>query len=74
MKENSNDCYFEAGSLTKALKLQDALAAAAIPSKLVKTDSSSRRGCGYSLRFSCAQENNVRAVLYGDRDVTRRKR
>jgi len=74
MKENSGECYFEAGSLTKAIKLQNALAAAAIPSKLVKTGSSSRRGCSYSLSFSCAQENNVRTVIKSALDSTRGKR
>lgn len=74
MKENNRECFTEIGSLTEAMKMQDALAAAAIPSKLVKTDSSLRRGCVYSLSYSCAQENNVRTVLGGIKRGRRQQR
>ena len=64
MKENSRNCYAELGSVTYAMKAQQALSAAAIPSTVVKSESSSsRRGCAYGLRFSCLQEGNVRRVL-----------
>ena len=64
MKENSRDCFAELGSVTYAMKAQRALAEAAIPSTVVKAESSSsRRGCVYGIRFSCLQENNVRTVL-----------
>lgn len=64
MKENSRNCYAELGSVTYAMKAQKALSAAAIPSTVVKSESSSsRRGCTYGIRFSCLQENNVRMVL-----------
>ena len=68
MKEAQRDCSAELGSLTYAMKAQKALAAAAIPSTVVKSESSSsRRGCTYGIRFSCQQEQNVRTVLGGAR-------
>ena len=64
MKENFRDCFAELGSVTYAMKAQKALAVAAIPSTVVKSESSSsRRGCVYGIRFSCLQESNVRTVL-----------
>lgn len=63
MKSYDRDCSAELGSVTNAMKAQKALAAAAIPSAVVKTESSSRRGCAYGIRFSCNQFNNVRTVL-----------
>jgi len=64
VKEQSRNCYAELGSVTYAMKAQAALGAAAIPSTVVKSESSSsRRGCVYGIRFSCQQENNVRMVL-----------
>ena len=64
MKDTSRSCYAEIGSVTYAMKAQAALGAAAIPSTVVKSESSSsRRGCVYGIRFSCQQENNVRTVL-----------
>ncbi len=64
MKENNRDCTAELGSVTYAMKAQQALAAAAIPSTVMKFESSSRhRGCTYGIRFSCLQNNNVRMVL-----------
>lgn len=65
--ERSRACFVEFGSLTLAMKAQEVLAAAAIPVSVEKTEktesASSGRGCAYGIRFSCQQENNVRAVL-----------
>ena len=64
MGKQGGDGFCELGSLTAALRAQEALAAAAIPSTVEKTESpSSRRGCTYGIRFFRQQENNVRAVL-----------
>lgn len=64
MKIPDRDCYAELGSMTYAMKAQKALAAAAIPATIIKSESSSsRHGCTYGIRFSCQQENNVRTVL-----------
>ncbi len=58
------ECSAEIGSVTEAMKAQKVLAAAAIPSEIIKKEGSSRRrGCVFGIGFSCAQKNNVRAVL-----------
>ena len=73
MKEASRSCYAEIGSVTYAMKAQAALGAAAIPSTVVKSESSSsRRGCVYGIRFSCLQESNVRTVLAAARIPVRK--
>ena len=64
MKENGGGCRAEIGSVTQAMQAQKVLASAAIPSTVIKLETSSlRRGCVYGLRFSCLQEKNVRHVL-----------
>ncbi len=65
MKDNYNECSIEAGSVTQAMKIQELLSAAAIPSKVIKSQTSSRRGCIYGVSYSCIQESNVRTVLSG---------
>ncbi len=63
MEKRYNNCSAEIGSVTQAMKAQNALASAAIPSNVIKTQSSSHRGCVYGISFPCAHENNVRTVL-----------
>ena len=63
MKDTSGTCTLEVGSVTQAMKAQELLSRYAIPSKITKTDSSSRRGCVYALSFSCSQQNNVNMAL-----------
>lgn len=61
---NSGTCRATLSSMTQALKAQKALATAAIPVNIVKTDSaSSLRGCTYGIEYSCNQSNNVSRVL-----------
>ena len=72
MKEYDGRCILEMGTQTNAQKAQSALSAAAIPSTVVKTESSSRRGCVYGIRFSCSQAANVRTVLSAARITVRR--
>ncbi len=67
MKQPTGNCQIELGSMTVAMKAQTVLSHAAIPSTVIKLESSSRRGCSYGLSFSCLQENNVRAVLSTNR-------
>ena len=63
-QEYTGECSAAIGSVTQAMKAQKTLAAAAIPSTVVKWESSSRlRGCVYGVRFSCLQERNVKTVL-----------
>ena len=63
MRMTANDCWAAIGSMTQAMKAQKTLANAAIPSTIIKSDSSLRRGCIYGLSFSCEQEKNVEVVL-----------
>lgn len=74
--ERGGNCFAELGSLTLAMKAQEALAAAAIPASVEKKEkteaAASGRGCSYGIRFSCLQENNVRAVLSAARISVKR--
>ena len=63
MKRDSYECSAELGSVTEAMKAQRVLAAAAIPSEIIKNEGGRRRGCVFGIGFSCAQANNVRTVL-----------
>lgn len=64
MNAYSGKCTATLTSLTQAQKAQKALALAAIPSNIVKTEpASSLRGCAYGLEFSCNQRNNIARVL-----------
>ena len=63
--DNTEGCSAVIGSVTQAMSAQRALADAAIPTTVIKFESSGRgsRGCVYALSFSCSQGNNVRTVL-----------
>ena len=63
MKTPSGTCTLEVGSVTQAMKLGDLLSKHAIPNKIIKTDSSARRGCVYALSYPCSQTNNVNTIL-----------
>ena len=63
MKRDGYECSAELGSVTEAMKAQRVLAAAAIPTEVIKVEGARRRGCVFGIGFSCAQSNNVRAVL-----------
>ena len=57
-------CFSVLGSMTQALRAQKLLAAAAIPTDVVKADTESTgRGCAYALSYACAQQDNVRRLL-----------
>ena len=57
-------CILAIGSETHAMKAQAALAASAIPARIVKIDASAAtRGCMWGLSVSAAQKNNVKLVL-----------
>ena len=63
-KYQYKDCSAVVGTLTSAQKAQRALSAAAIPTSISKSESSSlHRGCVWSVNFSCNQQENVRSVL-----------
>ena len=64
MNPYKGGCSAELQSMTAAQRAQKVLAAAAIPVNIIKTEvSPARRGCSYSIEFSCGQKNNVAAVL-----------
>lgn len=64
IRENSGRCIAGIGSVTQAMKAQKILDGAAIPTTVVKQETTSRRlGCIHGVQFSCAQESNVRHVL-----------
>ena len=63
MKNPSGTCTLEVGSVTQAIKLGERLSKHAIPNKIIKTDSSARRGCVYALSYPCSQTNNVNTIL-----------
>ena len=69
MKSNSRGCSAAIGSLTQAMKAQKALGEAAIPTTVIKYDSSraGSKGCIYGIDFSCAQTKNVQTVLSRER-------
>ena len=69
--QNKNDsrykytsCTAVVGSMTWAMRAQDALAGNAIPSTVVKTEERRGvRGCVYGVAYACAYDANVRAIL-----------
>ena len=63
MKDTSGMCTLEVGTVTQAMNIQELLSRYAIPSKIIKTDSSSRRGCIYAISYACLQSNNVSTIL-----------
>ena len=71
MKRDSYECSAELGSVTEAMKAERVLAAAAIPSEIIKIEGGRRRGCIFGIGFSCVQANNVRAVLSSSRIIPR---
>lgn len=65
MKYEHYPCHVAIGSVTEAMKAQRILSGVAIPSEVTKIDKARRRGgCIYGVSFICAQEKNVRSILY----------
>lgn len=59
-----SSCIAEIGSMTQAMRAQSVLAQAAIPTTVVKSNSSKNsRGCTYGVSLSCAQGENARQAL-----------
>ncbi len=57
-------CCALTGTLTQAQRAQKVLANAAIPTTVSKAlPNESRRGCAWSVGFSCNQAQNVRNIL-----------
>ena len=62
MKGKTNECLAEIGTVTQAMKAQNALTVSAIPSKVIKSRSS-RHGCIYAVSYPCGIESDVRDIL-----------
>ncbi|MFA6948421.1 MAG: putative Se/S carrier-like protein [Eubacteriales bacterium] len=57
-------CTISQSSITYAVKARDALADAALPSRIVKLDPSrTRRGCAYGLEIDCRMVNSAVGIL-----------
>lgn len=70
---NYEECVAEIGSMTQALKAQKALTEQAIPSTVVKTNSSKGGGgCAYGLSLNCAQRENAQNIFERSRVKVRR--
>ncbi len=69
MNNYSGGCSAAIGSITQAMKAQKLLAAAAIPTTVIKNEDkgSNGKGCVYGLGFSCLQYKNVQTVLAQER-------
>ena len=60
----TGECIAVIGSMTRAMRAQSVLAAAAIRVQIVKADSlQGKNGCAYALSYPCAQTENVKRIL-----------
>lgn len=60
----ANECIAVIGSMTRALRAQNVLAAAAIRTEVIKPDSlPDAKGCVYALSYPCRMDGNVKRVL-----------
>ena len=68
IRKEAGGCVAVIGSMSQAMRAQSVLGNAAIPSDVTKLEASARsRGCVFGVRYSCAQENNVRTILAASR-------
>ena len=59
-----SECIAEIGSMTYAMKAQRVLSEVAIPTTVIKSNSSKNsKGCAYGISFACAQRENIENVL-----------
>lgn len=58
-------CRGELRSITLAQKAQKLLSSSAIPSEIIKLDSSQGHGCSFGIEISCSQKNNADRILSG---------
>ena len=60
MIHRHGECIAEIGSMTQVMRAQNALSEMAIPSTIVKTNSSkTNKGCAYGLSVDCKQRENA---------------
>ncbi len=65
MTELSKSCTLYIGSVTQAMRAQEALRRAAIPTYVIKGErgEGGTRGCIYGLSYYCTQRENIKTVL-----------
>jgi len=62
--QETGECIAIIGSMTRVMRAQSVLAAAAIRVQIVKADSGhGGGGCAYALSYPCAQTGNVKRIL-----------
>ena len=63
-KNTIGECLAVIGSMTKVMRAQGVLAAAAIRAQVINIASKQgSSGCAYALSFPCAQAENVKRIL-----------
>ena len=63
-ENETGECVAVIGSMTRAMRAQSVLAAAAIRTRVIKADPMQNgRGCAYALSYTCHQSGNVKRVL-----------
>ena len=73
MIRNYEECIAEIGSMTQAMRAQKVLSDFAIPSTVVKTNSSKgNKGCAYGLSILCEQKDNAENIFYKAKVKVRR--
>lgn len=73
--ETGGRCFAELGTVSAAMRAQQLLGEAAIPSAVIKQERGvNRGGCTYGISFSCAQRRNVATVLSSARMTVRELR
>ena len=60
----TGECIAVIGSMTRVMRAQGVLAAAAIRVQIVKADAlQGKNGCAYALSYPCVQHSNVNRIL-----------
>ena len=73
MNEFYGECIAEIVSMTQAMKAQRILAESAIPTTVVKSNSSnSGKGCAYGVSFPCSYKENVERICIASKIRVRR--
>lgn len=62
--QNDTDCFALVGSLTDAMRAQNALTYSGIRAEVVQANQASvKRGCAYAIRFFCDEQERIRPLL-----------
>ena len=73
MNEIYGECIAEIGSMTQAMRAQRILGESAIPTTVVKSNSTnSNKGCAYGVSFPCSYKENVERICASSKIRVRR--